>query len=292
MKKEKEERDREKRSGLWGLVLWNMLVTGGLLFFFAKQLPRISGAKSAGPEALAFLVVIPLVLIVNAKPAFRNIKKLYLSYQEEPLAVGRREEPEAVRGAFMEMYRKLSRRRIFLILALPLIYVAALTALTPVISRGAFSWESMLRLLVDSPLVFYSFVPCILICLGISLKIYVSKERNLDRLSQIYDRAAGREMEDLDRVGEKQAGYVFTDEFLINWDSCLNIIPLKEIRKIKYVRYFYLILSGTKLKITCGRKKYVLWHSAPSEAEWIRRGFITPDGKPEKRVSMNMNLPM
>jgi len=112
----------------------------------------------------------------------------------------------------------------------------------------------------------------------------------MEMLRKIYNHLSTQELEEIDRIKEKKVAYVFTKEFLINWDSSLNIVPLDEIKKIEYIRYFYFLLYGTRLKITCN-KKYVIWVYGPSEAEWIERGFLPPSKKSEKKVSFNVHLP-
>ena len=50
-------------------------------------------------------------------------------------------------------------------------------------------------------------------------------------LRKIYNHLSTQELEQIDRIKEKQVAYVFTKEFLINWDSSLNIVPLDEIKR-------------------------------------------------------------
>ncbi len=198
-------------------------------------------------------------------------------------------EPEAERYAFMNMYRKLSRRRICLLLLLPLLYIAALAVLLPILSGGMLSWQLLFMLFQHRPMQL-AFLPTVLIPSLISLRIYLSSSRNMDTLQQVYDRSRRQELERIDSIRERQAAYVFNGEYLVNWDGSLNIVPLKEIKKIEYIRYFYLILRGTRLRILCD-KKYVIWAHGPSGAEWIERGFVLPDGQSGTSVSLDVNLP-
>ena len=109
-------------------------------------------------------------------------------------------------------------------------------------------------------------------------------------LREIYDSLSAKEMAKIDSIKERQVGYVFTGKFLINWDGNLNIVPLNEIREIRYIRYFYFILYGTRLRITCN-KNHVIWNYGPSEEEWAERGFLSPDENSGRRVSINIQLP-
>ena len=97
-------------------------------------------------------------------------------------------------------------------------------------------------------------------------------------------------MAKIDSIKERQVGYVFTRKFLINWDGNLNIVPLNEIREIRYIRYFYFILYGTRLRIICN-KNYVIWNYGPSEEEWAERGFLPPDKISGRSISINIQLP-
>lgn len=240
-------------------------------------------------EELIFLVLIPLFLIVNIKPFVTNIRKLYLSYRKNRKDEILKYESESGRYAFIEMYQRLSRRRTGLILLLPLLYISILVVFIPIASKGVLSWKSVL-MLFDKRSIQLVFLPLVLIPAFISLRIYVLSRNNTDMLKQIYDRLSIQEVENIDRIKEKQMAYVFTGEFLINLDGCLNIVPLKEIQKIEYKRYFYFLMYVTRLRISCN-KKYVIWNYAPSEAEWIERGFPVSGKNSGKSVSCNIQLP-
>lgn len=288
--KMKKHKDKKSKFSLWSLVLWNMSIWGVLFFVFGKLLLRRFIETSARIEELFFLVLIPVFLIVNIKQILRNVKKLYLSYRESSPDEIVQNEPETDQYAFMNMYQKLSRRRMCMPLIFPLLCIGALAVFFPILSRGIFSWQSVLMLFNHRPIQF-AFLPAVLIPLFISLKIYRSSNRNLDMLQQVYDCSQRQEIEAINSIKEKQAAYVFTGDFLINWDGSLNIVPLKEIKKIEYIKYFYLFLYGTRLRIRCD-KKYVLWAYGPSGTEWVARGFILPDGQSEKSVSYEINLPV
>lgn len=286
----KNHKDKKNRFSLWSLVVWNMLILGALLFVLGKLLlGRFIGAP-ARIEELFFFVLISVFLIVNIKPVFGNVKKLYLSYRESAPDEIVQSESEMERYAFMNMYQKLSRRRICLPLMFPLLSIVALAVLLPILGRGIFSWQSVL-MLFEHRSIQLAFLPAVLIPLFISLRVYISSNRNLDMLQQVYNCSQRQELEVIDGIKEKQAAYVFTRDFLVNWDGSLNIVPLKEIKNIEYIKYFYLFIYGTRLRIRCN-KKYVIWHYGPSGVEWIERGFILPGGQSEKSVSCEVNLPV
>ena len=203
------------------------------------------------------------------------------------------EKPEsdtkADRYAFMRMYRRLSKRRICLVLLLPIFYIVVSILLLPIVNKGVISWESALELFYNRSMQL-TFLPCVLVPSLISLRIYFASRYNIYMLMQIYDRLSVEELENIDSIKEKQMVYVFTKEFLINWDGCLNIVPLKEIKRIEYVGYFYFLIYGTRLRLSCN-KKYVIWSYGPSKAEWVERGFLPPDKKAEKSISFNIQLP-
>lgn len=172
---------------------------------------------------------------------------------------------------------------------LPLLYLVVLAVLLPIASKGVISWESALELFNHRSMQL-AFLPFVLLPSLISLRIYFASRHNIYMLMQIYDRLSAEELENIDSIKEKQMAYVFTKEFLINWDGCLNIVVLEEIKKIEYIGYFYFLIYGTRLSISCN-KKYEIWSYGPSEAEWVERGFLSPKQKAEKSISFNIQLP-
>lgn len=279
----------KNKFSLWCQVIWNVFIFVFLLFVFGNLIQRRVVGISVGAEELFFLILIPIFLLINLKPTFVNIKKLYIKYHENLNDETLSYESETNRYAFMNMYQRLSRRRVCLPLIFPLLSITVLTILLPIISKGVLSWKIVFMMFSHLSMQL-AFLPSILIPPIISLKIYFSSRHNLDMLRKIYDHLSTQELEQIDCIKEKQVAYVFTKEFLINWDSSLNIVPLDEIKKIEYIRYFYFLLYGTRLKITCN-KKYVIWVYGPSEAEWIERGFLPPSKKTGKKVSFNVQLP-
>lgn len=279
-------RNDKNRFSLLSLIIWNALIFTTLMFVLLNLLQRVFIEAIFGVEELIFFVLIPILLIINIRVIFINIKKLTLSSRENQDGEMLKIEFKPDRYAFMNMYQKLSMRRICLLLFLPLLFAFVFVGFFSFLSRGHFLWESVHTMFTYRS-IFFSFLPVVFIPTFISLKIYLSSRYNIEVLSQIYANLSKEEQEDIDCIKEKQAAYVFTEEFLINWDGCLNIVPLNEIRSIAYINYFYFIIYGTRLKITCN-KKYVIWRYGPSEVEWINRGFMKSHGKKGKEVSFDI----
>lgn len=284
---DKENRDKNNKFSLWCLVIWNVIIFGALFVVFGKLLQRRIGGFSTGVEELIFLILIPVFILVNIKKVYANIRQLYLSYQGNPK--DKMLNDEAERYAFIQMYRRLSIRRICLPLLIPALYILVLVVFIPIATKGVLTKEAVLMMFNKRPMQL-AFLPVIIIPVFISIRVYFSSRHNLDMLREIYDSLSAKEMAKIDSIKERQVGYVFTRKFLINWDGNLNIVPLNEIREIRYIRYFYFILYGTRLKITCN-KNYVIWHYGPSEEEWAERGFLPPDKISGKSVSINIQLP-
>lgn len=284
---DKENRDKNNKFSLWCLVIWNMLIFGALLVVFGKLLQRRISGISTGVEELIFLILIPVLILVNIKKVYANIRQLCLSYrgnQENKIL-----KDEAEKYAFIQMYRRLSIRRICLPLLIPVLYILVLMVLIPIATKGKLTSETVL-VMFSQRSTQIAFLPLIVIPILISIKVYFSSRYNLDMLREIYDCLSAKEMAKIDSIKERQVGYVFTRKFLINWDGNLNIVPLNEIRGIRYIRYFYFILYGTRLKIICN-KNYVIWHYGPSEEDWMERGFLSPDEISGRGVSINIQLP-
>ena len=281
---DKENRDKNNKFSLWCLVIWNVLIFGALLIVFGKLLQRRISGISAGVEELIFLILIPVFILVNIKKVYANIRQLCLSYKGDKML-----KDETERYAFIQMYRRLSIRRICLPLLIPVLYILVLMVLIPIATKGMLTSETVL-VMFSQRSTQIAFLPLIVIPVFISIRVYFSSRRNLDMLREIYDSLSAKEMAKIDSIKERQVGYVFTGKFLINWDGNLNIVPLNEIREIRYIRYFYFILYGTRLKITCN-KNHVIWNYGPSEEEWAERGFLSPDENSGRRVSINIQLP-
>lgn len=281
---DKENRDKNNKFSLWCLVIWNVIIFGALFVVFGKLLQRRIGGFSTGVEELIFLILIPVFILVNIKKVYANIRQLYLSYKGDKML-----KDETERYAFIQMYRRLSIRRICLPLLIPVLYILVLMVLIPIATKGMLTSETVL-VMFSQRSTQIAFLPLIVIPILISIKVYFSSRYNLDMLREIHDSLSAKEMAKIDSIKERQVGYVFTGKFLINWDGNLNLVPLNEIREIRYIRYFYFILYGTRLKITCN-KNYVIWHYGPSEEEWMERGFLPPDKISGKSVSINIQLP-
>ena len=281
---DKENQDQNNKFSLWCLVIWNVLIFGALLVVFGNLVLRRINSISTNVEELIFLILIPVFILVNIKKVYANIRQLYLSYKGDKML-----KDEKERYAFIQMYRRLSIRRICLPLLIPVLYILVLMVLIPIATKGMLTSETVL-VMFNQRLMQLAFLPIIIIPIFISIKVYFSSRYNLDMLREIHDSLSAKEMAKIDSIKERQVGYVFTRKFLINWDGNLNIVPLNEIREIRYIRYFYFILYGTRLKITCN-KNYVIWHYGPSEEEWMERGFLPPDKISGKSVSINIQLP-
>ena len=281
---DKVNKDKNNKFSLWCLVIWNVLIFGALLVVFGNLVLRRINSVSTGVEELIFLVLIPVFILVNINKVYANIRQLYLSYKGDKML-----KDETERYAFIQMYRRLSIRRICLSLLIPALYILVLMVFIPIATKGVLTKEAVLMMFNKRPMQL-AFLPIIIIPVFISIRVYFSSRRNLDMLREIYDSLSGKEMAKIDSIKERQVGYVFTRKFLINWDGNLNIVPLNEIREIRYIRYFYFILYGTRLKITCN-KNYVIWHYGPSEEDWMERGFLPPDKISGRSVSINIQLP-
>lgn len=284
---DKGNKDKNNKFSLWCLVIWNVLIFGALLVVFGNLVLRRINSVSIGVEELVFLVLIPVFILVNIKKVYANIRQLYLSYLGNPEEKMLNDEAE--RYEFIQMYRRLSIRRICLPLLIPALYILILMVFIPIATKGVLTSKTVL-MMFNQRLMQLAFLPIIIIPIFISIKVYFSSRYNLDMLREIHDSLSAKEMAKLDSIKERQVGYVFTQKYLINWDGNLNIVPLNEIREIRYIRYFYFILYGTRLKITCN-KNYVIWHYGPSEEEWMERGFLPPDKISGKSVSINIQLP-
>lgn len=281
---DKENRDKNNKFSLWCLVIWNVIIFGALFVVFGKLLQRRISGFSTGVEELIFLILIPVFILVNIKKVYANIRQLYLSYKGDKML-----KDETERYAFIQMYRRLSIRRICLPLLIPVLYILVLMVLIPIATKGMLTSETVL-VMFSQRSTQIAFLPLIVIPVFISIRVYFSSRRNLDMLREIYDSLSAKEMAKIDSIKERQVGYVFTQKYLINWDGNLNIVPLNEIREIRYIRYFYFILYGTRLKITCN-KNHVIWNYGPSEEEWAERGFLPPDKISGRSISINIQLP-
>ena len=281
---DKGNKDKNNKFSLWCLVIWNVLIFGALFVVFGKLLQRRISGFSTGVEELIFLILIPVFILVNIKKVYANIRQLYLSYKGDKML-----KDETERYAFIQMYRRLSIRRICLPLLIPVLYILVLMVLIPIATKGMLTSETVL-VMFSQRSTQIAFLPLIVIPILISIKVYFSSRHNLDMLREIYDSLSAKEMAKIDSIKERQVGYVFTGKFLINWDGNLNIVPLNEIREIRYIRYFYFILYGTKLRITCN-KNHVIWNYGPSEEEWAERGFLPPDKISGRSISINIQLP-
>lgn len=283
---------KNEKLGLWTLVIWNLTIFGILTVLFIKLLLRFESKALVSQEEYIILAMIGIFIIVTIKPTFNNIKKLYLHYKVD---INEEENKEIFiyDYAFMKMYQKLSLRRMFLSIMIPFLFVftSIVIIYVSLFSSGAYSireafnfWEPAFLIIPKRTLILV-----IAGALFLFFKIYSGQKYKEKLLFEIYDTATEEEIKILDSIEEKKYSYVFTKEFLINWDGTLNIIPLKEIKEIKYVKYFYFLIYGTRLRIKAN-KKYIIWVHGPSEDEWIKRGILSADKRTGKSISMDINL--
>ncbi len=285
-------KNNKSNLSLWALVLWNIFIFAGVTFIFIKLLIKKIAGDFPSIEENIILIALPIFLLVNSKAVIKNIMRLYFSYKNDQINDEIKENFIENRKEFFNMYRKVSYRRMFTVLIFPMASIIIVIFSIPIFSNGNVSWEQIL----NSWQTIFSHIPIwTLLCLIVPsvllfIKIYISMERNTNMLFRVYEFATDKEIKTLDSISEKQVGYVFTRDFLINWDGNLNIIPLKEIKKLQYINYFYLFLYGTRLKIISD-KKYTLWHYGPSESEWIKRGILPQNDNLEKQIYMDVNIP-
>ena len=280
---------KKKRISAFALVIWNFILYGAIIILFLNLLFRKLEGKTESIEENVFLVAIPIFLIATLRAVIKNAKALYLCYKDEENVV--KEEVILNEYKFLEMYKKVSRRRMSMVLIFPFIATVSIVFFSLLIASPNIPkeiiiniWGKMFSAVPITYIISFMILPLILF-----IKIYLSYTHNKNLLAQIYDAMSDKEIESLDNIGEKQCGYVFTKDFLINWDGFLNIIPLSKITKLEYISYFYLLVYGTRLRITAD-KKYRIWSYAPAKDEWIRRGFVSPSGKGD--VNMNVQTPV
>lgn len=214
-----------------------------------------------------------ILLFVVLKPTFGNIRKLKASYNGIDV-----EDSKAITYAFQNMYEKLSNRRIILLAFFPLLFFIIFFAISFIMIRSSgFSDEfasALIKKLSDNTAVWLIFFLVTLFCQFLAIKTHTAKKNNIAMLRKVYASASEEEIQELDSIKERQRGYVYTKEYLVNWSGFLNIVPLSEIETIRYVKYFYLVLYGTKLVIKrTNGKKHTITDYGPNETEWIKRGF-------------------
>ena len=135
-----DEKKKNNRLSMYCLLIWNVLIYVILIFLFVNLLKRRIIGVADSIEESVFLILIPVFMIVNIKPVFLNIRKLYFSYQNDTVDEKSEYEAKANRYAFMNMYRRLSIRRICLVLSLPFLYLVVLAVLLPIASKGVLLW--------------------------------------------------------------------------------------------------------------------------------------------------------
>ena len=99
-----DEKKKNNRLSMYCLLIWNILIYVILIFLFVNLLKRRIIGVADSIEESVFLILIPVFLIVNIKPVFLNIRKLYFSYQNYTVDEKSEYEAKANRYAFMNMY--------------------------------------------------------------------------------------------------------------------------------------------------------------------------------------------
>lgn len=285
VQKEIMAEDKRKKWNQWAEVLWNIILIVGCMYFFCRLLADMneSGFARMAAENRILLPVLGMFLLSIAAPAWKNIQKLG-ACDEQGGSAPEKEAEERRPYLFMDMYRRVVRHRLFILFFFPaalcIVWIAAAYILFPdSVIFGTASW-------------FYRFVRSLceiagvllVPCLFLSVRVYIAKERNMERLHQVYRSADEEEVRAVDNIREGSPAFVITKEYLVNWDGSLHIIPLKEIETIMYKDYFYLLIYGTKLVVRDRRgKTYTIWTCGPSSRDWAERGFVTVKGRHNDR---------
>ena len=163
---DKGNKDKNNKFSLWCLVIWNVLIFGALLVVFGNLVLRRINSVSTGVEELIFLILIPVFILVNIKKVYANIRQLCLSYKGDKML-----KDETERYAFIQMYRRLSIRRICLPLLIPVLYILVLMVLIPIATKGMLTSETVL-VMFSQRSTQIAFLPLIVIPILISIKVY------------------------------------------------------------------------------------------------------------------------
>lgn len=272
---------KTKKSSLWGLVIWNVSLLLVLSVVFVKLLlKKVNDSWNfSSIEELIFLVGMGILMIVLLKPTFGNIRKLKASYSGVDA-----EDSKAITYAFQNMYEELSNRRIILLFLSPLISFIILVIVSFIMIRSSgFIANDTMSIMIEvfaNTTIWLTFMVVAIICLLLALKTRTAKNNNIAMLQKVYASASEEEIQKLDSIKEGYRGFVYTDQYLVNWSGFLNIVPLSEIETIRYVKYFYLVLYGTKLVIKRKNgKKHTITDYGPNGAEWIKRGYSVSNPK-------------
>ncbi|MDO5089823.1 MAG: hypothetical protein Q4D53_08550, partial [Leptotrichiaceae bacterium] len=132
---------KNEKLGLWSTVIWNLTLFGIIIIVFIKLLLRCINEGLGTPEEYIIFILIGLFITVNIKSTFKNIKKLHLYYKGENINEKKQKEIFMCEYGFMKMYQKLSLRRMFLLIILPLIFISVSTIIIYIslFSNGKFS---------------------------------------------------------------------------------------------------------------------------------------------------------
>lgn len=285
-----------KKRELYFLIVWNILIFLGLSIFLIFNLLNKNIDFSDISEYL-FLIIIGITLLISLITIIKKIK-LLKTFSNKPDNIIKIPEKEIYDYKFLNMYKKIIHRRM-LIIFVPIVFsFVIIIFLYTVISKIQDKDGEILSLIYmeGSRTFFVTFFPCLIIF----FTIYISNTRKIRMFQKVYDFASREELNDLDETESltesysPKPKYVFTRKFFINWDGFLNIFTLEEIEKVKYKKYNYLLIYGTKLVICLKNgKKKTIRYAGPSENEWKKRNFIV-EKKPnvQGEVDYNINLPV
>ena len=112
VQKEIMAEDKRKKRNQWALVLWNIILIGGCMYFFCILLADMneSGFARMAAENRILLPVLGMFLLSIAVPAWKNIQKSG-ACDEQGGSAPEKEAGERRPYLFMGMYRRVIRRR-------------------------------------------------------------------------------------------------------------------------------------------------------------------------------------
>lgn len=275
MNMKKHKKEKGSKFNLWSLIIWNLLIFILLSIFFFQQIQESmqKNWRFSSFEELLFLVFMGVFLFITALASIRNILKLRLFYTKEGEIS---EEKEIFAYDFFKMYQKLSTKRILAISIFPILSISILAVITFIaIHSSYFSDEFALEFMENVWSHIYLYLLVSFPCFFLFIKSLLAKIHNISMLRKVYDCASREEIFAINNIQEKTVCYVFTKEYLVNWDGFLNIIPLREIKTIEFKKYFYVLWYGTRLVLREKTgKKHTIWSYGPNGEEWIKRGFF------------------
>lgn len=286
---------KEKRE-LYFLIIWNILIFLGLcvflLFNLLNKKENFSDVREYG-----FLIIIGVILLISLITIMKKIKILR-AFSNKVNDIVKTPEKEIYDYKFLNMYKKLTHRRMLVIFA-PFIFSFSIIVLLYIGTANIRNKTEKITSLIYMEGI-RTFFLTLLPCLIIFFTIYISTTRKIRMLQKVYDFASREELNDLDETESltefysPKPKYIFTRKFFINWDGFLNIFILEEIEKVEYKKYNYLLIYGTKLVIYLKNgKRKTIRYAGPNENEWRNRNFIVEKNANIKgEVDYNINFPI